>query len=60
MANGGIIGPNNPVGKIITPKVSVFSTSGTLTTDACTANVDVVVVAVVDVIDVVAAVAVVL
>ena len=46
MANGGIIGPNNPVGKIGTvSKVSVFTESGTLTTGACTSQVAAVIVA---------------
>ena len=38
MANGGIIGPTNPVGKIAQPKVSVFTVTGTLTTTACTSK----------------------
>ena len=45
MANGGIIGPTNPVGKILQPKVSLFATTGTLTTGACTTTVDALVVA---------------
>ena len=45
MANGGIIGPTNPVGKILQPKVSLFSETGTLTTAACTTQVDALVVA---------------
>ena len=46
MANGGIIGPNNPVGKIgSVSKVSVHTASGTHTTGACTSQVDAIVVA---------------
>ena len=45
MANGGIIGPNNPVGKIAQPKVSIFTSSDTLTTTANTAKADVLIVA---------------
>ena len=45
MANGGIIGPTNPVGKIIKPKVSLFTETGTLCTSACTTQIDAVVAA---------------
>ena len=45
MANGGIIGPTNPVGKIAQPKVSLFTATGTLCTTACTSKVDVTLVA---------------
>jgi hypothetical protein len=45
MANGGIIGPTNPVGAIVQPKVSVFTATGTLTTTAGTSKVDATVIA---------------
>ena len=45
MANGGIIGPTNPVGKIVAPKTSLFTSSGTLTTAACSSTADVLIVA---------------
>jgi len=45
MANGGIIGPTNPVGKIAQPKTTIFIANGTLSTTACTTKVDVTLVA---------------
>ena len=43
MANGGIIGPNNPVGKIGKTITSVFMETGTLTTGACTTQANIIV-----------------
>ena len=45
MANGGIIGPVNTTVKKKKPKVSVFTASGTLTTDSDTTKINTVVIA---------------
>ena len=44
MANGGIIGPVNTTEKKKKPKVSVFTASGTLTTDSDTTKINTVII----------------